>query len=68
VLAERVCPREHVLEGAAQPRHLQVPGGRARGDRLAPTPYVRLLSGALSLSHGTRAVGIETLRRLLRRG
>jgi hypothetical protein len=55
VLAERVCPREHLLEGAAQPRHLQVPGGRARGDRVAPTPYVRLFSGALSLTESQHA-------------
>jgi hypothetical protein len=49
VLAEIDDPREHVLVGgAAQPRHLHVSGGRARGEQLAPTPYVGLFSRALS--------------------
>jgi hypothetical protein len=48
VLAEIVYPREHVLDGAAQARHLQVSSGRARGDRVAAASDVRLFPGALS--------------------
>jgi len=47
VLAERVFPRKHVLDGAAQPRHLQVSGRRGSGKQLAPAPDLRLFSGAL---------------------
>jgi hypothetical protein len=41
---------EHLLDGAAQARHLQVSRGRPTGDRVAPAPDVRLFSGALNAS------------------
>jgi len=50
VLAEIVYQREHVLDGAAEARHLQVSGGWARGGQLAPAPYEGLFPSALSVN------------------
>jgi hypothetical protein len=60
VLAEIVYPREHVLDGAAQARQLQVSSGRAGSDRVAAAPDVRLFPGALAFADasGSRSASL----------